>query len=221
MFAITSSEYSLAAVTSGQSRPRQITVRSGTTTKTINVTGSSYIVPSIRLPAGQNTVQIQDPSGAITSAKLTLTGKPTFYSAQHATIRGSGAVLTKCADPDGCMPTNHKVRNITASSSLTFSGVSGGTVPGAKMVHLHYVNYDLAFDLAWDGSGTNVLNASFAVNGGRPKMWSFPISGGNWQDATRMGVLLEGFKEGAGNVVVVSAPGWRFGPDVVGLDVLA
>lgn len=186
----------------------------------MNVTGNSYIVPSMVLSAGQNIVQIQDPAGAITSTRVTLVGKTNFYSAQRAIIRGAARV-EKCADIDGCMPTNYKVTNLTPTSILTFSSVSGGTVAGSKFVYLNYINYDLAFDLSWDGSGTNILNASFAVNGGKAKMWSFPISGGDWQDTGRMGVLLDGFRASSDNSIVVSAPGWRFGPDIVGLDVLA
>lgn len=184
----------------------------------MNVAGNSYVVPSIVLSAGQNTVQIQDPAGPIASTRVTLVGKPNFYSAQRAII-GGVARVEKCADLDGCMPTNYKVTDLTPTSSLAFSGISGRTVAGSKFVN--YINYDLAFDLSWDGSGTNILNVSFAVNGGKTKMWSFPISGGDWQDTGRMGVLLDGLKAGSDNSIVVSAPGWRFSPDIVGLDILA
>lgn len=118
------------------------------------------------------------------------------------------------------MPTNYNMTNLTPTLSLAFSDISGGAVAGSKFVYLNYINYDLAFDLSWDGSGANTLNASFAVNEGKTKMWSFPISGGDWQDTGRMGVLLDRFKAGSDNSIVVSAPGWRFGPDIVRLDVL-
>lgn len=177
-------------------------------------------MPSVVLAAGQNFVQIQDPIGAITSIKVTLAGKSSFYSAQTATLAG-GTSLIKCADADGCLPTNYKVINLNTASNLTFSGISGGTVAGSKFVYFDYINYDLAFDAAWSGLGTNIRNASFAVNGGKAKLWSFPISGGDWQDTGRMGILLDGFKVGSDNSIVVTAPGWNFGPDVVGLEVLA
>lgn len=204
----------------GQRRSRQVTIKSGAVTKKITVTGTTYTIPSVVLAAGQNFVQIQDPTGAITSVKVTLTGKPNFYSAQNAQLGGATS-LVKCADADGCQPTNYKVISLSTTSNITFSSVSGGTVAGSKFVYLDYINYDLAFDSSWTGLGTNIRNTSFSVNGGKPKMWSFPISGGDWQDTGRMGVLLDGFKAGSDNSIVLTAPGWNYGPDIVGLEVPA
>lgn len=205
---------------SQQTRSRTVTIKTGTTTKTVRVSGSSYNIPSVALQAGQNTVQIQDPSGALTSIKVTLSTASNYYSGQTAQLQGA-ATLSKCADANGCKPTNYKVGNLSPTSTLTFSGISGGTVAGSKFVYLDYINYDLAFGSSWTGLGTNIRNASFAVNDGKAKMWSFPISGGDWQDTGRMGVLLEGFKAGSSNKIVVGAPGWEYGPDIVGLDVLS
>ncbi|KAL7272741.1 hypothetical protein RUND412_004441 [Rhizina undulata] len=218
VYALSSSLYTLLVTSSSSSSgSRTITITTGNTTQTLLVTGQTYTIPSIPLPAGQNTITINDPSGAIDSFTLTEATDSQFYAASNATLSGSASVYS-CSG--ACLPTNSKIVNLDTSSTVTFSNVDGGSVPGSKFVYVDYINYELSFDLSWSGVGVNIRNFTFTVNDVFEKEWAFPISGGDWYETGRMGVLLEGFVEGESNVIVVSVPGWDYGPDLVGLEVL-
>jgi len=221
-FAHTSTLYTLNvkldATSSGEQRVINITLPSNTTITT-DVSGSTYLVPSIPLPAGQNNISISDSLGKISTLSLS-TPNSTFYSATDAAVEGK-AKLIPCDNgiSGACVPVGSKITGLnTTSDSVTFQNISS-LATGSLWVDLYYINFILAFDTSWDGTGTNILNASFAVNGVDAGWWSFPISGADWSDTGKMGVLLNGFKEGSENEVKIQAPGWFVAPEIIGLEV--
>lgn len=138
-----------------------------------------------------------------------------YYPAANASLQGSAAVET--CNRDSCSPTGVKVTEIAANSSVTFNSVSAAQ-DGQNLVAVDYINYDYAFTTAWD-LGSNIRNMTIAVNGGEPKRWAFPLSGGNWYETDRMMVEVDGFTEGDENEVVFSGfPDSGFAPDLVGLE---
>lgn len=139
-----------------------------------------------------------------------------YYSAADASLRGFAAAETCGAD--SCKPTGTKVTEIAADSSVTFSSVSVAQ-GGKKLVGVDYINYDYAFTTAWD-LGSNIRNMTLAVNGGEPKRWAFPLSGGDWYETGRMMLEVDGFTEGKENELVFSGfPNSGFAPDLVGLEI--
>ena len=139
-----------------------------------------------------------------------------YFPAAEARLQGSAVVKT-CRG-DGCRPTGAKVTEIAANSSVTFSPVDIRQ-GGKKLVAVDYINYDYAFTTAWD-LGSNIRNMTVAVNGGEPKRWSFPLSGGDWHETGRMMLEVDGFEEGSENELVFSGfPGSGFVLDLVGFEV--
>ena len=145
---------------------------------------------------------------------------PLRSSGYHAAINASlaGAAHVAACAPGTCIPANSKITNLAANASVTFSSVSA-TSPGRKLVGIDFVNYDYAFTTAWDW-GDNARNATIAVNGGAPKRWAFPLSGGNWEESERLVVEVDGFREGRNNSVVFSGFGRGRAPDLVGFEVM-
>ncbi|MBE3044301.1 hypothetical protein IMZ48_17380 [Candidatus Bathyarchaeota archaeon] len=138
-----------------------------------------------------------------------------YFPAADARLQGS-AVLETCGE-DGCQPTGAKVTGIASNSSVTFSPIyirHGGK----KLVAVDYINYDYAFTTAWD-LGSNIRNMTVAVNGGEPKRWAFPLSGGDWHEADRMVLEVDGFTGGENEVVFSGFPGSGFAPDLVGFEI--
>lgn len=139
-----------------------------------------------------------------------------YHSAADATVAGEASSVSCAADE--CLPANVKIGNIVGTSSTaTFDGVTT-TSAGTKLVGVDFINYDVALDSAWD-NGSNTRNMTIAVNGGSPKRWAFPISGGDWYDTGRMMVEVDGFANGE-NTVEFSAYGSNaYAPDLVGFEV--
>ncbi|KAJ4350896.1 hypothetical protein N0V95_004344 [Ascochyta clinopodiicola] len=154
-------------------------------------------------------------SNITADAPLKTTG---YHSVSNATLSGS-AKLASCSSGT-CLPAGSKVGNIALGSSATFTSVSASS-SGKKTLGVDFINYDYAFTTAWEW-GDNARNATLAVNGGMPKRWAFPLSGGNWEESGRLTIEADGFVEGANNTVVFGGSGnaTAWGPDFVGFEVL-
>ena len=153
----------------------------------------------------------------ITSATMSIPQSVGSYNtATTATISGGGTKVT-CSNTQ-CLPSHTKVTNLKGSASITFSGVVARTA-GRKLLAIDFCQYDVALGSAWSG-GTNTRNMTISVNGGPPKRWAFPISGGNWYESGRLHVEVDGFTAGANNKVVFASFSSQSGPDVVGFEVL-
>ncbi|KAI2464131.1 carbohydrate-binding module family 35 protein [Annulohypoxylon bovei var. microspora] len=140
------------------------------------------------------------------------TGK--YYSAADATF-ASGAQEVAC-DADKCLPKGNKISIPAQGASATFNSVVVGS-EGTKLLGIDFINYDIALDSAW-GWGSNTRNMTVAVNGGTPKRWAFPISGGDWSESDRMLIEVDGFVAG-GNQVVLAEYANYYAPDIVGFEV--
>ena len=139
-----------------------------------------------------------------------------YHSAANATIQGS-ARLVSCGNQQ-CAPTGKKVGNIGAGSSVTFGAVNVKSA-GKKFVGVDFINYDYAFETAWD-QGSNTRNMTISVNGGKAKRWAFPLSGGDWFESERLQIEVDGFLAGGGNNVTFRSSGadiWA--PDFVGFEI--
>ncbi|KAF3767028.1 family 27 glycoside hydrolase [Cryphonectria parasitica EP155] len=145
-----------------------------------------------------------------------------YTAAEDATLAGE-AVVVDC--PAGtCLPAGNKVGDIgegESAASVTFSGVEAVT-SGTKLLGIDYCNYDVALETAWDW-GDNTRNMTIAVNqaAGDGTRFAFPISGGDWYDAGRLYVYVEGFVAGTGNEVIFTSYGTEatWAPDLVGFEV--
>lgn len=154
-------------------------------------------------------------SNATAAAPLKSTG---YHSALNASLAGS-ANLSYCSSGT-CLPTGSKVGNIALGSSAMFNSVFASS-SGKKILGIDFVNYDYAFETAWDW-GDNARNATIAVNGGAAKRWAFPLSGGDWEESGRLIIEADGFVQGANNTVTFggfgNATSWA--PDIVGFEIL-
>ncbi|KAF4535471.1 Alpha-galactosidase precursor [Lasiodiplodia theobromae] len=138
-----------------------------------------------------------------------------YYPVTDAVVEGGTATITQCGSgADECLPVGSKAVNLYPGATVTFSNVSSGA-----LLAIDYINYDVALQSAWS-TGSNTRNLTLSVNGGGPKRWALPISGGDWFETGRLEVEVEGLDQGDGNVVVVGAPGPDPAPDLVGLAVL-
>lgn len=149
----------------------------------------------------------------ITSSADGLT--PSKYYAAADAVLGGSASIASCASGT-CLPVQSKVGDIAQGASVTVQGVSS-TTSGKKLVGIDFINYEYAFETAWDW-GSNTRNMTIAVNGGEAKRWAFPLSGGNWYETGKLVAEIDGFKEGDDNEVVFGAVGNAFAPDLVGLE---
>ncbi|KAF1952232.1 alpha-galactosidase precursor [Byssothecium circinans] len=141
----------------------------------------------------------------------------TYYAATSGTLSGS-AQKTTCAST-ACLPTHQKVGNINTGSTVTLHNVTASTA-GTRILGIDFVNYDYAFETAWDW-GDNTRNLTIAVNGGTEKRWTFPLSGQNWEESGRLQVEVGGFVKGNTNTVVFKGVGsGPWAPDLVGFEVL-
>lgn len=85
-----------------------------------------------------------------------------------------------------------------------------------------FINYDVAMATGWEW-GSNTRNLTIAVNGGadQAKRWAFPLSGGDWYEAGRLFVEVDGFEATEDNTVVFGGyQGDQYAPDLVGFEVL-
>ncbi|KAI1759152.1 carbohydrate-binding module family 35 protein [Hypoxylon sp. FL1150] len=147
------------------------------------------------------------------TASTSLPTSSGYYSAANATLAGN-ATKVSC-DGTGCAPTGSKVRISGQDASATFDSVVASS-EGTKLVGVDFINYEIALDSAWD-YGSNTRNLTIAVNGGTPKRWAFPISGGDWFESDRMFIEVDGFVAGE-NQVAFAASGDSFAPDLVGFE---
>ncbi|KAH7143555.1 glycoside hydrolase superfamily [Dactylonectria macrodidyma] len=139
-----------------------------------------------------------------------------YYSAVNAKLTGS-ASLSQCGD-DECLPTHQKVGYLGSGASATISSVKASS-SGKKIVGVDYINYDYAFETAWEW-GTNTRNMTVSVNGGEAKRWAFPVSGGDWYATGRMAIEVDGFVKGDTNTLTFAvSSGDTWAPDLVGLEV--
>jgi alpha-galactosidase len=154
-------------------------------------------------------------SNITVAAPLKSTG---YHSASNATLSGA-AKLVSCSSGN-CLPTGSKIGSIASGSSATFTKVVASS-PGKKILGVDFVNYDYAFETAWQW-GDNARNATISVNGCAAKRWAFPLSGGNWEESGRLTVEVDGFAEGANNTVVFGGYGnaTSWAPDFVGFEIL-
>ncbi|KAF2792261.1 carbohydrate-binding module family 35 protein [Melanomma pulvis-pyrius CBS 109.77] len=139
-----------------------------------------------------------------------------YYSAANATLAGP-AHLVSCAGGQ-CLPTQRKVGDIFPGASVSIRNVTSKRV-GKKLVGVDYINFEYAFDTAWDW-GTNTRNMTISVNGNAAKRWAFPVSGGDWFETGRLMIEVDGFVAGSGNEVVFrAAAGDVAAPDLVGFEI--
>lgn len=138
----------------------------------------------------------------------------TYYAASTSIYNGSIGVYTCSAGE--CLPTGVKLVDLTPGSVVTFQAVDSASA-GAKLIGVDFINYDVALQSAWT-DGTNTRNMTISVNGGTPKRWAFPISGGDWFETGRLDVEVEGFVVGS-NEVQIAATGNYYAPDLVGIEV--
>ncbi|KAF1966476.1 alpha-galactosidase precursor [Bimuria novae-zelandiae CBS 107.79] len=141
----------------------------------------------------------------------------TYYSAASAKLAG-GASLTQCSTDD-CLPTGEKIGNIGSGASVTFQSVTAKNTANKTLLGVDFINYDYAFTTAW-AWGSNTRNMTIAINGGSPKRWAFPLSGGDWYETGRLFVEVDGFKAGSSNRVVFGNAGTGWAPDLVGFEIL-
>lgn len=144
-----------------------------------------------------------------------------YYSAaEDGTLSGNATVVT-CASGQ-CLPAGSKVGNIgegRSAAAVTFSHVAAASA-GTKLLGVDFVNYDVALETAWDW-GDNTRNMTIAVNQSNGTRFAFPISGGDWYDAGRLHVYVDGFTAGGGNEVVFTSYGDEetWAPDLVGFEI--
>jgi alpha-galactosidase len=144
-----------------------------------------------------------------------------YYPAASATLSGQAAVADCSNTSHYCLRTKSKVGNLYPGSSALFTSVdvpASGSNSSTKVVGVNFINYDVAFT-----TGDNTRNLAISVNGGTPKRWAFPISGGDWYGTGRLDIELTGFVEGNRNTALVAADasGSTAAPDLVGLEVFS
>jgi alpha-galactosidase len=138
-----------------------------------------------------------------------------YYSVATTTLTG-GAKIVDCGTD--CAPVGKKVGWIDSGSKVTFPNVSSG-VSGQNLLSVDFINYEVALESSWSG-GVNVRNMTIAVNGGTPKRWAFPISGGDWWETGSLSILVDGFVAGNANTVTFSGVSGNWAPDLVGFAVM-
>ena len=140
-----------------------------------------------------------------------------FHAAENAKLSGS-VVVESCADVEGeCLPAGSRARHIARDSTVTFEGITSNG-EGTKLLGVDFINYEIATDSAWDW-GSNTRNMTVAVNGGKAKRWAFPISGGDWLEADRMFIEVDGFLDGDTNTVSFAGFEDSYAPDLVGFEI--
>ncbi|KAI1463681.1 carbohydrate-binding module family 35 protein [Daldinia caldariorum] len=145
------------------------------------------------------------------------TSSPTskgYYSVENATLSGD-AKKVSCGESE-CAPAGSKISIAVQGTKATFGSVTTNS-EGKKLVGVDFINYELALDTAWDW-GSNTRNMTIAVNGGAPKRWAFPISGGDWSESDRLLIEVDGFVAGK-NKLVFATSGNSPAPDLVGFEV--
>jgi alpha-galactosidase len=137
-----------------------------------------------------------------------------YYSVANSTLSGSAAEVV-CGNAE-CAPIGSKISIPGQGAAAAFDNVVVSCSEGQKLIGVDFINYELALDSAWDW-GSNTRNMTVAVNGGKPKRWAFPISGGDWWESDRLFIEVDGFVAGA-NQVVFSVSMTSAAPDLVGFE---
>ncbi|KAJ9145111.1 Alpha-galactosidase [Pleurostoma richardsiae] len=149
-----------------------------------------------------------------------------YYLATNATLSGNAAkyACSNSDDENECLPSHTKVVNIgpgASAASVVVTEVAASST-GGKLLGVDFINYDTALQSAWEG-GSNTRNMTISVNGGEPKRWAFPISGGDWYETGRLLVHVDGFEVGGTNTVefrAVDGGASSWAPDLVGFEML-
>jgi alpha-galactosidase len=136
-----------------------------------------------------------------------------YYSAANSTLAGSAAKVA-CGTVQ-CAPIGTKISIPRQGASASFDVVVSRS-GRQKLIGVDYINYELALGSAWDW-GSNTRNMTVQVNGGKPKRWAFPISGGDWWESDRLFIEVDGFVTGR-NRVVFGVSGSSAAPDLVGFE---
>jgi alpha-galactosidase len=148
----------------------------------------------------------------------------TYHPSTAFTLSGSAEMAT-CGR--GCEPVGSKVRYISPNGTARATVPASGS--GTKYIELDYINNDVAFSSSW-GWGQNSRNITVAVNDAAPVRLEVPLSGQHselfsaglgWWDTGRLGMAVDGWRDGANRVVIGNeggADGFEaFGADFVGL----
>lgn len=150
----------------------------------------------------------------------------TYYPSTSFVL--SGTNLTTCSE-GFCKPVGSKISNLTpdSSASTTIQSTGGST----KYVEIDYINNDIAIATSW-GWGSNSRNLTVKLNEEEPVRLEVPLSGRHselfgpgkgWWDSDRLGLLLDGWKEGENRIDIGNVGGeqgfQRYGADFVGLRV--
>ncbi|CAG7926366.1 unnamed protein product [Penicillium olsonii] len=145
---------------------------------------------------------------------------------------GGSSKLEEC-DAGFCAPVGSKIGYIAAESSVqvtipaTVDESQNGTA--SKYLEIDYINNDIALATSW-GWGSSSRNMTISVNGGDSVRLEVPLTGRHselfgpgkgWWDSSKLGILLDGFKDGSNEVVIgndVSGEvSQTYGADFVGL----
>ena len=145
---------------------------------------------------------------------------------------GGSSKLEEC-DAGFCAPVGSKIGYIAAESSVqitipaTVDESQNGTA--SKYLEIDYINNDIALATSW-GWGSSSRNMTISVNGGDTVRLEVPLTGRHselfgpgkgWWDSSKLGILLDGFKDGSNEVVIgndVSGEvSQTYGADFVGL----
>jgi len=140
-----------------------------------------------------------------------------YYSVANSTLSGGAARVACSSNAQECAPIGAKISIARAGASAAFDVVVASAEPGRMLLGVDYINYEVALDTAW-GWGSNTRNMTVVVNGGKPKRWAFPISGGDWWESDRLFIEVDGFKTGR-NKVVFGVSGSSPAPDLVGFEI--
>ncbi|KAJ5958929.1 uncharacterized protein N7479_006079 [Penicillium vulpinum] len=208
-----SERVSLPVPISAQSISTRISLTAGSSNKIIIwSSGSTKSIKSIRISA---------PSGR-------------YYPCTSFTLGGS-TKLEGC-DTGFCTPVGSKIGYITADSTAQVTipatvGDGSGNITAAKYLEIDYINNDIALATSWDW-GSSSRNLTISVNGGDAVRLEVPLTGRHselfgpakgWWDSSRLGVLVDGWKNGPNDVVIgneVSGDVFQtYGADFVGLHV--
>ncbi|KAI1413549.1 carbohydrate-binding module family 35 protein [Hypoxylon sp. FL1857] len=146
-------------------------------------------------------------------APISLPRSTGYYAAADATFSGNTSEII--CDRGNCAPVGNKVSITGQEAIVTFGSVVAHS-EGEKLLGIDFINHELALDSAWDW-GSNTRNLTVAVNGGTPKRWAFPISGGDWYESDRMHIEIDGFVAGE-NRIEFAPSGDSTAPDLVGFE---
>jgi alpha-galactosidase len=197
---------------------------------TLPANEKQLVVPLSLLAANNNTISITSP---LTPSALNITVPPsTFYHSTDFALFGDSSLTTCFAGL--CAPVGSKITNLSpigsakisiSSTSSTSSSPSALTL-SSKFVNIYFCNNDITFD-----NGTNTRNLTLQLNYQEPVRVELPLSGRSselfspygWEDTGVFGVLLEGWLDGANDLVVGNAYGSEgvqsYGADLVGVEV--